>query len=305
MALTYAAWAGPHGGGGGGFGGGGFSGGGHVGGGGGRAGPVGGGGGFRGGGVSFGGARFSGGGRRFAGRTGMSGMRPVFSRPGRVINSRPALSNIARNRAAMASAARPARTFPQRELNGRTHHIAERHDQNWHGDWDRRHAHFDHGRFFVFIGGFWCGLDDGFFPWDYLPYSAADYYPYDYYPEYQPYMDYQSSPSYQSYPDNQSYPEDQSYQDNQPTDNAEPAPNGVPQPDPKVRTAQMELTELGYYNGPVDGVFGPTTRDAVAKYQIAKQLNVTGSLSPDTLQSLGIMMNSDPKGAVRDPNWRY
>src|SRR6266478_4949267 len=88
IALSHAAWAGPHGGGGG-FGGGGFSGGGHVGGGGGRAGPVGGGGGFRGGGVSFGGARFSGGGRHFAGRTGMSGVRsPVFSRPGRITNSR-------------------------------------------------------------------------------------------------------------------------------------------------------------------------------------------------------------------------
>src|SRR6266446_9561686 len=87
IALSHAAWAGPHGGGGG-FGGGGFSGGGHVGGGGGRAGPVGGGGGFRGGGVSFGGARFSGGGRHFAGRTGMSGVRPpVFSRPGRITNS--------------------------------------------------------------------------------------------------------------------------------------------------------------------------------------------------------------------------
>jgi hypothetical protein len=53
-----------------------------------------------------------------------------------------------------------------------------RHDANWHGDWDRRHAHFDHGRFFVFIDGFWCGLDSGFFPWDYLPYYANDYYPY-------------------------------------------------------------------------------------------------------------------------------
>jgi CheY-like chemotaxis protein len=39
---------------------------------------------------------------------------------------------------------------------------------------------------------------------------------------------------------------------------------------------------------PVDGIFGPATRDAVAKYQIANQLNVTGSLSPDTLQSLGL-----------------
>ena len=39
---------------------------------------------------------------------------------------------------------------------------------SWHGDWDRRHAHFEHGRFFVFIDGFWCGLDTGFYPWDYL-----------------------------------------------------------------------------------------------------------------------------------------
>src|SRR5947208_3233982 len=190
IALTHAAWAGPHGGVGGGFGGGGFSGGGHVGGGGGRAGPVGGGGGFRGGGVSFGGARFSGGGRHFAGRTGMSGVRPpVFSRPGRITNSRPALSNVARNRGAISSSARSLRTVSQRGLNvnGRTDHIAERHDSNWHGDWDRRHAHFDHGHFFVFVGGFWCGLDSGFFPWDYLPYYADDYYPYDYYADVDPY----------------------------------------------------------------------------------------------------------------------
>src|SRR5438874_13771519 len=110
IALTHAAWAGPHGGVGGGFGGGG-----HVGGGGGRAGPVGGGGGFRGGGVSFSGARFSGGGRHFAGRTGMSGVRPpVFSRPGRITNSRPALSNVARNRGVISSSARPLRTVSQR-----------------------------------------------------------------------------------------------------------------------------------------------------------------------------------------------
>ena len=240
--------------------------------------------------------RFSGRGPRFASRPGMLPIRRrVISGSGGITNNRQALSNVARNRGAMASAARPSRTFPQRGLNGRMDHIAERHDQSWHGDWDRRHAHFDHGRFFVFLNGSWCGLDDGFFPWDYLPYSAADYYPYDYYP------DNQSYPDNQFYPDNLSLPPDyQSYPDNQPTDNTEPT-----QADPKVRATQMELTELGYYNGPVDGVFGPTTRDAVARYQTTKQLNVTGSLSPDTLQSLGIMMNSEPKGAIRDPNWRY
>src|SRR2546423_9293441 len=95
IALTHAAWAGPHGGVGGGFGGGGFSGGGHVGGGGGRAGPVGGGGGFRGGGVSFGGARFSGGGRHFAGRNGMlGGGPPGFLRTRRVKNNRLAPFNV-------------------------------------------------------------------------------------------------------------------------------------------------------------------------------------------------------------------
>ena len=55
-----------------------------------------------------------------------------------------------------------------------------------------------------------------------------------------------------------------------------------------MQAVQTELAQLGYYNGPVDGIFGPATRDAVAKYQIDKQLDVTGSLSPDTLQSLGL-----------------
>jgi hypothetical protein len=115
----------------------------------------------------------------------------------------------------------------------------------------------DHGRFFVFIDGFWCGLDTGY-PWDYLPYYANDYYPYDYYADADP------------------------YNDNGPTYNIAPADGAT------VRAVQTRLLNLGYYKGSVDGVFGPSTRDAVANYQIANQLNVTGSLSPDTLQSLGL-----------------
>ena len=89
------------------------------------------------------------------------------------VGQRPA---AAFNRPANASAARSPGTAVHRGLNGRTDHIAERHDANWwHRDWDRRHAHFFHNRFFVFDNGFWCGLDDGFFPWDYLPYYAGDY----------------------------------------------------------------------------------------------------------------------------------
>ena len=251
--LGPATWAAGHGGGSGGFGGG-FHGGGF--GGGGFRGAVG----SRGGGVGFGGAHFSGGTSNFAGAGSRfssfghpSSRQPVYDgRPNRSVTS-----NITSNRAAMASTVRPSQTLPQRGVNGRIdHHIAERHDTNWHNDWHRRHAHFDHGRFFVFNNGFWFGLDDGFFPWDYLPYYADDYYPYDYYADSLPY-------------DNNAY-------------------NIAPVDSATVQAVQRQLLNLGYYNGSIDGVFGPSTRDAVAKYQIANQLNVTGSLSTDTLQSLGL-----------------
>jgi len=249
VALSPIAWAAGHGGGGGfaaggghfgagGFHGGGFSGGGHV------AGGVG----ARGGGVGFGGMRsprgvpnFEGAGPRFS-TFGSPSHRQA--QPGRAPEqgSRPAL----------------ARQSDQRFSNVRNHVVA-RHDPNWHGDWDRRHAHFDHGRFFVFIGGFWCGLDAGYYPWDYLPYYPNDYYPYDYYTDVDPY-DYNGT----------------SY-------GIAPADSAT------VQAVQTDLARLGYYNGSIDGVFGPSTRDAVAKYQITNQLNVTGSLSPDTLQSLGLL----------------
>ena len=55
-----------------------------------------------------------------------------------------------------------------------------------------------------------------------------------------------------------------------------------------VQAIQTQLFNLGYYSGSIDGVFGPTTRDAVARYKNTDHLNVTGSLSPDTLTSLGL-----------------
>jgi hypothetical protein len=209
----------------------------------------------------------------YNGRVGQSitpsiGARTAASRPQNRFNSTPnsvgQRPGAVSNRAASASAARPPGTVAHRGLNGRRDHIAERHDGNWHRDWDRRHAHFFHNRFFVFDNGFWFGLDAGFYPWDYLPYYAGDYYPYDYYTNVQP--NYNTAPA----------------------DDNTAADNGAPVADTTVQAVQTELTQLGYYNGPVDGIFGPTTRDAVAKYQMDKQLEVTGSLSPDTLQSLGV-----------------
>ena len=216
-------------------GGGGFHGGGQV------AGGVG----TRGGGVGFGGVRMSGGVPSFEG-TG-----PRFSTFGRPSHAQPQPDNSLVSRPVVA------RQSNQRFANLRSH-VVSRNVANWHNDWDRRHAHFDHGRFFVFVDGFWCGLDDGFFPWDYLPCYPDDYYPYDYYTNVDPY-DYNGA-----------------------TYNIGSADSAT------VQAIQTQLFRLGYYSGSIDGVFGPTTRDAVAKYQIANHLNVTGSLSPDTLTSLGL-----------------
>jgi len=267
VGLSDPAWAR----GGGGFGGGGFGGGGHFGGGGGGGRP--GGGGFHSGPGAFSGGRpayFYSRGMGFAGgRPGPAGRGLGFasSRAGQARSPIQQSHSLARStrsgRGITNSATHSAQPTQRATLNGRTDHISERHNAaNWHSNWDRRHSHFFHNRFFVFDDGFWFGLDPGFFPWDYYPYYAYDYYPYDYYPGY--------------------------YADVEPQYYDEGVYSDTPVQDPTVSAVQTDLTKKGYFNGPIDGIYGPATRDAVARYQIAKGLSVTGSLSGDTLQSLGL-----------------
>lgn len=52
--------------------------------------------------------------------------------------------------------------------------------------------------------------------------------------------------------------------------------------------AQQQLTNAGYYNGPIDGIPGPDTRQAIANYQTANNLPVSGHLNAPTRQSLGL-----------------
>jgi peptidoglycan hydrolase-like protein with peptidoglycan-binding domain len=96
-------------------------------------------------------------------------------------------------------------------------------------------------------------LDSGYYPWDFYPYNGYDYYPYDYY-----------------------------------TDVEQSAQDYAQQADPNVSAVQSDLAQLGYYDGPIDGIFGADTRTALARYQVDHQLQVTGSLTNDTLQSLGL-----------------
>jgi hypothetical protein len=146
-------------------------------------------------------------------------------------------------------------------------HVVARHSADWHRDWDRRHGHFHHGHVFVFIDGFWWGLDPGFYPYyAYGNYPYDDYgyanngYPYDYY-EYSPY----------SYDDEQGY-----------------APSDQDANNETVSAVQSKLAKLGYYRGAIDGVVGDETQAALARYQEKHDLSVTGTLTAATLQSLGL-----------------
>src|SRR3989449_2450202 len=254
LALSPITWAGPEAPGGGFHGGGGFRRGGFSG------GHVGGGVGSRGGGVGFGGARFSGsvpnfagGGPRFSSFGSPSYRQPVYNgRVGRSVTPSMGITRASNRQqkhfvssggsTTQGLRSAVARPSDQRVLSA-GNHIFARHDGNWQRDWDRRHAHFHNGHFFVFINGFWCGLDAGFFPWDYLPYYAGDYYPYDYYTDVQP--DDNTAPA-------SAYPYGY-YTGVQPDYNTAAA-DGSPVADPTVEATQERLAQLGYFDGPVDGI---------------------------------------------------
>src|SRR6266516_332551 len=59
-------------------------------------------------------------------------------------------------------------------------------------------------------------------------------------------------------------------------------------PDQVIATAQAALQQQGYYQGEVDGLLGPLTRDAIANYQRDHGLYTTSTIDQPTLRSLGM-----------------
>lgn len=55
-----------------------------------------------------------------------------------------------------------------------------------------------------------------------------------------------------------------------------------------VRAAQQRLKQYGYYDGPVDGVFGQKTYDAVIWFQQKNNLRQDGVIGNATLAALGL-----------------
>ena len=255
-AATPTAFAGGH------VGGGGFAGGGHF------------GGGF-GGGARFGGGFPSGAAVGNGGRISF-GAQPTFGRPVMVRPQTPIatssgrLTALSHQRDSISSIDRRVTANPrsQTATRGRQptesarNHIFARQDASAHRDWDHRSAHFWNRHWWCWDGVAWIGLDDGFYPWDYFPYYAYDYYPYDYYPGY--------------------------YADVEPYYNNEQVNDSIPAADPTVTAVQNDLAKLGYYKATIDGLYGRTTRDAVARYQADHKLTVTGTLTTQTLRLLGV-----------------
>lgn len=60
-----------------------------------------------------------------------------------------------------------------------------------------------------------------------------------------------------------------------------------------VRSAQTQLETNGYYSGPVDGIDGPMTHQAIRKFQRDNNLAITGQLNAETQAKLGLQAGSD------------
>src|SRR5438034_703304 len=59
-------------------------------------------------------------------------------------------------------------------------------------------------------------------------------------------------------------------------------------PDRVTVGVQEQLARAGYYDGPIDGVLGPMTREAIAAFQADNGLAVTSAIDEPTLATLGV-----------------
>ena len=64
--------------------------------------------------------------------------------------------------------------------------------------------------------------------------------------------------------------------------------NGL-SPDQVTVNVQEQLAAAGYYDGPIDGLLGPMTRQAIAAYQADNGLAVTSAIDEPTLATMGLV----------------
>src|SRR5207237_663952 len=64
--------------------------------------------------------------------------------------------------------------------------------------------------------------------------------------------------------------------------------NGL-SPDQVTVNVQEQLARAGYYDGPIDGMLGTMTRDAIAAFQADNGLAITSAIDEPTLATLGLV----------------
>ena len=64
--------------------------------------------------------------------------------------------------------------------------------------------------------------------------------------------------------------------------------NGL-SPDQVTVNVQEQLARAGYYDGPIDGLLGSMTREAIAAYQADNGLAITSAIDEPTLATLGLV----------------
>ena len=176
--------------------------------------------------------------------------------------------------------------------NPRNHVFAQR-SANWHPDWDHNHDHWWRGHLCHFVNNTWIIFEIGFYPWwsygypydyGYYPYSYGSYgqSPYGY----DPYgYSYGNNSGYYTDGQNDGYYDNGQYENQDSTSNSSSDQEIVAE---IVAAAQDELSLEGYYHGPIDGLFSPEMHRAVRDFQRDNGLNVTGYLTRETRNALGL-----------------
>lgn len=65
-----------------------------------------------------------------------------------------------------------------------------------------------------------------------------------------------------------------------------------------VRQLQVKLKNWGYYDGPIDGIYGPKTYNAVLYFQRKNGLKADGVVGPQTFAALGVAVNLEVKNVA-------
>lgn len=61
----------------------------------------------------------------------------------------------------------------------------------------------------------------------------------------------------------------------------------------RVKELQLQLSELGFYTGKIDGSFGPLTDAAVREFQTKHEIKIDGVVGPNTIETLAKALKAE------------